>query len=480
MTSQDNLPSASDELSAACLPDSRLNKRLTIVADALEHHPDASFPDVFGSDGPLEACYRLLRNPRVSPEAVIEPHFEASAERCRQVGHVLLVHDTSWMIFSRTSQRDDLYELGTNQYGYLSHACLAITADGLKCPLGLLSLQTIDPKAVAHLSRPKRRKHPDSPMRRWLKGVQTASSRLGDDIKRVHLMDREGDDYELMSTMIEDGEDFVIRLRHDRENTVCVDETTSSEQVVKLCKAAATNQVRMVRSVELSKRNHPPGTPARTTKTHPERQARLAELSVRTQRVRLKRPSQLKAEHAASIELNLIHILEEAAPEGEDAVEWFLLTSLDMTSDDQLDYVINSYVARWVIEEFFKVLKTSCSFERRQLHSLKTCRTAETILMPVAWRLLLMRHLSRMPCNVSASTVLSATQINVLRKLYDPRVKKKKLPADLDIHRAMAAIAALGGHTRPSLPIGWLKLYRGYRKILEAEAVWLLMSEDDV
>lgn len=474
MSNNSNLYNISEELASASLPDVRLSARLKIVAETLEKHPDATFPDAFQGRGPLEAFYRLLNNPRVTPEVILEPHFEATAERCKGASSVLLVHDTSVMILSRTSKRDDLFELAGSQYGYLSHACLALTADGSACPLGLLAVQGVDLKAISHLPRSQRRKHPESPARRWVKGVQMASDKLDKSVERIHLMDREGDDYEVMENISHIGDHFIIRLRHDRKNAVRIDEEELSEQVQSLCSTTKNNPVRLQRNVELTARHHPSTVEPAKRKTHPERLARRAELSVRSQRVQLKRSSYNGAECAPVLDVNLVHLLEETPPEGEEALEWFLLTSLDVDTDTTLTFVIDSYVSRWVIEEFFKAFKTACHFEHRQLQSLKSARTAEAILMPIAWKILLMRHLARMPKRTSAKAILGAAQLEVLRKMY-AKTTRKKLPTYLTVRRAVDAIAELGGHTRPSLPIGWLTLYRGYRKILEAEAIWHLM-----
>ena len=41
----------------------------------LEQHPDTAFPDACADDAEVEALYRFLRNPRVSLDALIEPHI---------------------------------------------------------------------------------------------------------------------------------------------------------------------------------------------------------------------------------------------------------------------------------------------------------------------------------------------------------------------------------------------------------------------
>lgn len=43
---------------------------------------------------------------------------------------------------------------------------------------------------------------------------------------------------------------------------------------------------------------------------------------------------------------------------------------------------MDAYRARWVIEEFFKALKTGCNFERRQLESFQSLRIALAIFLP--------------------------------------------------------------------------------------------------
>ena len=93
------------------------------------------------------------------------------------------------------------------------------------------------------------------------------------------------------------------------------------------------------------------------------------------------------------LRLNVIHVFERKPPKGQPAVEWFLLTNLPIDSDEAIAFAVDCYRARWTIEEFFKALKTGCQFEKRQLESAHSLLNALAILAPVAWRLLLLRHL---------------------------------------------------------------------------------------
>src|SRR5690554_2917982 len=83
------------DFAAKALPDKRLEKRLTRITAAATTDPGATFPRMMRSDGELEALYRFLNNPRVTPGAILEPHRRATFERAAAFGMVAAVHDTT-------------------------------------------------------------------------------------------------------------------------------------------------------------------------------------------------------------------------------------------------------------------------------------------------------------------------------------------------------------------------------------------------
>src|SRR6476661_1722101 len=104
------IPAISAELSGADLGDERLNRRLSILADQLAERPDESFPKAL-DDAQLEAAYRFFGNDRVSPEAILAPHFRQSARRAAERERVLVVHDTTQFDFPGSSKREGLGRL---------------------------------------------------------------------------------------------------------------------------------------------------------------------------------------------------------------------------------------------------------------------------------------------------------------------------------------------------------------------------------
>ena len=55
---------------------------------------------------------------------------------------------------------------------------------------------------------------------------------------------------------------------------------------------------------------------------------------------------------------------------------------------EQAATVVDHYRARWVIEEYFKALKTGCAIEKRQLMTYEGLTRALAIFVPMAWHLL--------------------------------------------------------------------------------------------
>ena len=109
--------------------------------------------------------------------------------------------------------------------------------------------------------------------------------------------------------------------------------------------------------------------------------------------------------------------------------------------DRRPDPVGRWYRTRWLTEEFFKCLKTGCAYEKRQLESLDTLLVALALLAPIAWQLLLLRHLARALPDAPARVALTARQIRVLRAVGGT------LPQRPTTRDALRAVARLGGHS---------------------------------
>jgi hypothetical protein len=458
------VPSLATELAGAQLGDARLARRLCLLAERLADRPSESFPKAL-DDAELEAAYRFFGNDQVTPDGILAPHFRQTAKRAAGHTRIIVVHDTTAFEFSGQTKRAGLGHLiRPAAQGFFGHFSLALTADGSRSPLGLAAVETVFrlKKRIGHKKWTPAQSLGESA--RWVRCVEAAEERLGDAVEAIHVTDREGDQYALLAALTDADRPFVIRSFQDRR--------LAGEDVAYLRAAALAAKVSLRREVPLSPR---PKIQGPKGQRHPARRHRVARLSFAATTVELRRRAAAEKSSRATMPVNVIHVFERKPPRGEPPVEWFLLTNLPVNTEDAIAFAVDCYRARWVIEEYFKALKTGCQFERRQLESAHSLLNALAILAPVAWRLLLLRHLARTEKKVPATNALTPKQLEVLRA-----VAKKPLPARPNARDAMLAVAALGGHLKSNGDPGWLVLGRGMHDLLLLEMGWRAREEAEM
>lgn len=449
-------PRLSSDFVDADLGDKRLNRRLGLLVDSLAERAAESFPKAL-NDAELEAAYRFFGNDQVTPDAILAPHFRQSARRAARLQQIIVSHDTTQFEFAGETKRHGLGHLiRPGAQGFFGHFSLSVSADGERRPLGLLALEP-----VFRLKDPIGHKEwtPDQSLGesgRWLRGVDAVEAQLAGQVEAIHVMDREADQYALFAALAVANRPFVIRAFQDRR--------LAGEDEARLRATARAAKVKLRREVPLSPRPHIRGPMG---ERHPARRQRVARLSFAATRVELKRTPDARKAGPATLSLNVIYVFEPKPPPSEPPVEWFLLTNLPIGGDEAIAFAVDCYRARWTIEEYFKALKTGCQYEKRQLESAHSLLNALAILAPVAWRLLLLRHLARAKKHSPASAALTEKQIEVLRA-----VAKKPLPKRLNVRDAMLAVASLGGHLKSNGDPGWLVLGRGMHDLLLLELGW--------
>lgn len=451
------------ELGRADLRDERLSRRLEKMISKLQDSPTSSLPKTF-SEAELEAAYRFFSNEKVQAQAVLRPHFEATAERARGCSaDVLAVHDSSMMIFSGDGVRPGLAPTrGKNsQQGFLAHVTIAVEQGEARRPLGTLGLTT--------LVRGRRKLVGEArESARWFEHVDAADRLVADRRKLIHVMDRESDDFALFSRMQLGGHRFVIRLAHDR--VLDTQHGSARKLFDEVQKASCVVQ----REVLVSTRKA--DALPKQRKIHPPRQTRVANLAIGVVEVIIRHP-RLQARKRRgpvptvtlpdSVTLSAVHVWEIDPPDPETAVRWLLLTNEPTHDGEALEKIVDAYRCRWTIEEFFKALKTGCSYEERQLESFHALENCLAVFLPIAYQLLLIRSQARSAGTESAQTVMHPVQLQVLRTFA-----RKPLPQRPTVSDVYLAIAALGGHLKRNGEPGWLTLMRGYAELSLLTKAW--------
>lgn len=447
----------SGEFSESQLGDPRRSRRLSSIASKLGTEPGASFPDLFATSAELEGFYRFLRNDAFNWEDVLEPHMEATCRRAEQLGECLVIHDTTEFAF--TGEREGLGRTSSKARGFMAHFSLLVATDEARTPLGVGALQQYARQERKGRRRIRTRLDDEtSEGRRWLCGATAVEERCADRFSCIHVADREGDAFPFLSGI--DGFDgrFVVRVAHDRRMLDEDDEFVHLHEVLFQLEPCDSYEI------QLSARGH--RLNPQVAKTHPSRRERTATVAIAATAVTMPAPKSRRP--APSFELNLVRVWERNPPDGEPPVQWILWTTEPIETAADIRRVVDIYRARWVIEEYFKALKTGCQVEKRQLESFDTLSTAVALFAPVAWKLLLARSVARSAPNCPPTAILSPLQVRYLERYYNEPIPTARA--------ALAAMARLGGHLKQNGEPGWLTLARGYEKLAVGEAFYLVMQ----
>lgn len=443
------------EVARSNFDDDRLNCRLRMIVSTLATNPSLSLPKAFDSAG-LEGVYRFCGNHRVSPGEILSQHYEATRIRSRGEGDFLIAHDSTSFSYRYDGNREGLGRIqrssARSNQTFSAHVSLAVSADGSRRPLGVAGFHTWtrgpEPSGVEY--------------QRWEEQIRASSAQIGGLEHAVHLADREADDYEMFCSLQRDGHRFVMRCLHNRM-------LAGVEGGKKLHDALAEIATSVEREARLTRRTQ------RKTKIlqerHPTRGARTAKLRVAATTVSLKQPKTRRLEPnpemPESLSINVVRVWEPEPPPGEEPVEWYLYTTDPIENAEQQLKIVDYYRARWVIEEYFKALKTGCDFESRQLQDYEGLVNLLAIFAPIAYHLLLIRSEARRAPELPALTVISEEKLDVLRALG-----RRPLPDAPTTRDVYLAIAALGGHIKYAPDPGWLTLARGYEKLETLTEGW--------
>lgn len=450
-----NVPTVGEELSDADLGDARLTRRLASMATRAMGAPDAGFPQMVASDAELEGVYRFLSNAKVSAAAILKPHVDSTIERSTSQGTVLVLHDTTSFEFGGNSRRDGLGLMIGNGQGFFAHVALAVALGESRLALGVLGLEHWQRPTRKHSNHNKyTRLDANRESLRWGRMLAHVEQQRAGQFECVHVMDREADIVEVLLEARRSKARFVIRSAHDRAIDGCSEHVRAR---------VAQLEFSVKREISLSAR-HDKGRPGVVRKRHPKRAARIATLGIAGCTVELSPGPYHRNEPPIAVQL--VYVREIDAPKGETPVDWLLYTTEPIETEEQLLAVVDTYRARWVIEEYFKALKTGCAIEKRQLESYRALTNALAMFVPVAWRLLMLRSIARAAPDAPAKVVISEVQLRLLVH----KLKLAEPPATAE--QAIGAVARLGGHLRRNGAPGWQTLGRGFEALLLMQVGW--------
>ncbi len=456
-----------EETQTVSLGDARLNTRFREVLAQLGARPTASIPAACGGHTEMTAAYRLFDNENVTFERILAPHTQASRTRMAAQATVLLVQDTTEIDATRPKQQVEgagpLNE-GTRQ-GMLLQVLHAFTPDGT--PLGTLvgTPWARDEKTndAPVLSRAQRYALPfeNKESYRWLETLNQAQDEADrhPDTQFICICDSEADIYEVLHAAQAEPRriDWIVRGCQNRALQSNVGEPAMHH----LCEYVLTRPVLFSKTINV--RGRDAKIAANTRGRRQARQSRSACVEVRSARVTLRPPRQRDA-HLPAIAVNVVLVKEIDAPANDVPVEWCLLTSLPVETAEQVSTIIQYYCMRWMIEIFFRVLKSGCHVEQRRFETLDRLQNCLAVYLIIAWRTLYVCRLGRACPDINCEAIFDPAEWKPVWKIVRHTNPPTKPPS---LGEMTILVAQLGGYIyRKNSPPGpqtiWIGLQRAH------------------
>ncbi len=446
------------EFGDAPLGDRRLSQRLVDSARRQAAQPGRAFTGVAKGDWPAtKGYYRLIDQPidsAVTMAAILQPHQARTQQRMRGESRVLCIQDGTTLDYTGLEHCVGLGATGRNQTGaqsrgLLLHSTLAISGEGI--PLGIVDARcrTLDFEAE--------KTTPQTPIEAkktfdWVAGLRACVA-LAEQMPQTRItsvMDREADFFELMDEQRNNPcVDVLMRAQYNRSlggGRKLFDHLRASEARGELQLTVKRRSARGKRSKQ---------------KAQPGRIQREATLTLHYEPVAI--PPQKYHRDKAPVHLWAVHGVEQAPPEGVEPIEWFLLTSREISSVADAQQCLQDYALRWRIEDWHRVLKSGCKIEELGHQRAERLERALAINLVIAWHIMVMTLLGREIPELPAEVLFSDLEIEVLQAYS----KANRLKPPTNLGETVRLVARLGGYLgrKHDPPPGHQLMWYGYREL---------------
>jgi hypothetical protein len=462
------------------LKDKRLDNRLREVLSQLGEHPTANIPAACGGHAEMTAAYRLFENERITFGGILAPHSEATRQRMAQQPVVVMAQDTTEVDLTRPVQQvKGAGPLdGDSRRGAFLHLLHAFTSDGT--PLGSLGAETWvreEEVKCASMSRAQRAAIPieEKESYRWVEMMRRAGEEASrcPDTQVICVADSEADIYEvLVEGAVEPRRvDWIVRACQNRG---LADENGRPATGTYLREEVLAQPVLFTHTIHV--RGRKAKVACETRSRRQPRESRKAQVEVRAGSGTL-RPPWRPDRKLPPVMVNVVLVREVDPPQGEDPVEWLLLTSLAVDSVEQVRQVIQYYCVRWMIEVLFRVLKSGCRVEERRFEHIDRLLPSLAVYLIVAWRTLYVCRLGRSCPDISCEAVFEPAEWKSVWKVVQRTTPPPEPPP---LGRMVRMVAQLGGYVdrKGSGPPGPQTIWIGLQRMHDFALCWQLFGPE--
>lgn len=455
----------------AQLGDKRRTKKLVALADLMSRRPGGALPQKLNNPKDLKAFYRLMNREEVTHKAILDAHRMATFEQIQACDSpVLILHDATELDFTRHfCVAEEMGQIGNgNHRGYIVQNSLAVDSKTRRV-LGLANQvlhHRADVPSNETLAQKRVRESRESLL--WLKGTEPLSG----DRKLIDVCDQGADTFEFFENEVNSGRRFVIRCAYDRGIHIGHGDAADSDSSYLRTYARTLPTVGtwelQVTSRAPNKSPNKKGKKRKGKKPPREtaaRTARTATMAVSYAAIQIKPPGKKHGLHGRDpLKVWVVRVWEVDPPEGQERLEWFLITNEVVESFGAAYRVVGWYEMRWIVEEYHKGKKTGCQIESPQFTTEDRLQPAIALISIVTLTLLEMRDASRRADAKTrpATEIISEDYVSVLSAW-----RHGKLYKDWTIYDFFYALARLGGHQnrKSDHPPGWQTIWRGWNDL---------------
>jgi hypothetical protein len=424
--------------------------------------PGGTLPQKLRNPKDLRAFYRLVNCDEVTHEAILASHREATWKTIAQVqSTVLVLHDATELDYTTHGSLDDLGQIGNGHHrGYIVQNSLAVDPDTRQV-LGLCNQvlhHRVNVPANETMAQKRERESRESLL--WIK----ATDPLPASKQFVDVCDQGADTFEFLEHEVNSGRRFVIRAAYDRAIFLRHGEASSCETGYLRSYASRLLEagrwiLSVTSKVDVKSRKK------KGKKVKIKRTARNAELAVAFAPVQIKPPAKKNGHHSNTpLAVWVIRVWEVNPPQGQERLEWFLVTNEPVLTYEDAYRVVGWYECRWIVEEYHKGMKTGCKIESPQFTKEERLKPTIALLSIITLTLLAMRDASRRPDAKTrkATEIISGDYVAVLSAWRHGKVRM-----DWSIHDFYYALARLGGHQnrKNDHPPGWQTIWEGWKEL---------------
>ncbi len=446
----------------------RLNKIMTAV---YSHSCDPSISNITNAKSERDAIYSFWSNKNVSANDILRSHARMTEERSQSHDVVLFAQDTTEITLQRSIVKNGSTH-SKSTFGFFIHPLLAITPDGT--PLGCLAhkIWVRDENRPVGAERDNMLRHTpfeEKESYRWYEAYREMGefAKRHPNVTSICLADSEADIYEFYAKRRPSrNAHFIIRARHDRFH---VDKNNGA--ITRLRKKLDLSRLRG--TIEITARERSPNTKS-TGKRHEPRDKRRFKAEVRACSLHIQRPDRNQSPRNF-VSLKAVLVKEINPPKGERPIEWILLTTLPIKTNEDVMRIVKYYKMRWQIEIFFRTLKGGCAIEKRRFRSFKSIETCASLLMIIAWHIMTVTYMARKHPEESCEVYFEPDEWKGVYFYVDETIDFPKDPPTMG--EFIVKLAMLSGYSPQSkYPPGVRTIWRSIFVLAFTTAYWKKVS----